>query len=382
MNDLQSIQLDILTKFSQVADKAGLEWFAMFGTLLGASRHGGFIPWDDDIDIAMPRRDYDRLRLSSGWFSEPYFLQTPHNDPEAAPRFMRLRRNDTTYITDFPTSLTRGGNMGICIDIFPLDEVPGAISARQLHHSVQRVREQMLSTAALDENANGDIPEFKAEICYGMGGVQGLYSMFADRYEWLCSRHTDEPYLTIPVLGSPRGAFIYEKSWFKTGTFMEFEGVNIPVPSGWREVLVASYPDGLLEPEKRIGKPTYETDDAIVYVNRPYTEYTSRYTDMLDDIQDKRVYLFGAGDSLRIWLERYSQGLNIVCAFDNAESKWNTVAYGIPVRSPNELPRLMDTDSRLIIASIYREEISQQLDNMGIDNYFIFVDGWNYMRGI
>ena len=380
MNILQSVQLDILKEFSRIAQQEGLTWFAMFGTLLGASRHGGFIPWDDDIDVAMPRAEYDRLRAAPELFSEPYFLQTPQNDPAAAARFLRLRRSDTAYLTNFPTSYTRGGHMGVCIDIFPLDEVPGAISAKQLHTQVQRLHEQMLATAGLDENAGGELPDFKAAGCYGMGGVAGLYPMLAERYEWLCSRYSGEPYFAIPVLTSERGARVYEKQWFSSGETMEFEGLNVPVPSRWREVLVASYPDGLLEPEREYGVSRQKPEAPVVDLKRSYKEYVSRYADMLRGIENKRVIIFGAGDSLRIWLERYSDGLEVVCAIDNARTKWVTTAYGVPVRSPDELPGLLDENSRLIIASVYHKEISEQLDNMGIKDYSFFIDGWNYRK--
>ena len=270
--------------------------------------------------------------------------------------------------------------MGVCIDIFPLDEVPGAESARRMHDAAQRVHGQMQASAALDENQGGELPDFKAEKCYGMGGVARLYLLFAERYEWVCSRYKDGPYYTIPVLASERGAWLYDKQWFASSGMMEFEGLKIPVPEKWSEVLVASYPDGLLEPERVFGKQIQAADDAIIDMSRPYKEYVSRYTDMLCGIEGKRVFIFGAGDSLRIWLERYSGGCDVVCAVDNSKSKWGTTAYGMQVRSPKELPELLDKDSRLIIASVYHKEIGEQLANMGINDYFIFVDGWNYRK--
>lgn len=109
LNELQVVELEILKEFTRVAKREGLTWFAMFGTLLGAVRHKGFIPWDDDIDIALPRKEYERLRLSQHWFDEPYFLQTPQNDPSAAPHYIRLRRSDTTVLSNFPNGYTRGG---------------------------------------------------------------------------------------------------------------------------------------------------------------------------------------------------------------------------------------------------------------------------------
>ena len=118
----------------------------------------------------------------------------------------------------------------------------------------------------------------------------------------------------------------------------------------------------------------------FIDVNRPYTEFTSRYSDMLKDIETKRVLLFGAGDSLRIWLERFSQDLDIVCVFDNSREKWGNTIYGLPIRPPEELYNLIDNNSRLIITSIYHKEIGKQLDIMNIRDYYVFIDGWNYRK--
>jgi len=239
----------------------------------------------------------------------------------------------------------------------------------------------MLASAALDENTGGELPDFKAEICYSLGGIVGLYPMFAERYEWLCSRYKNEPYYTIPVLSSSRGGFVYEKSWFKTGNFMDFEGERVPVPSSWREVLVASYPDGLLEPEKEYELSSKPKEKIIIDTKRSYKEYVTCYTDMLKGIEGKKVYIFGAADSLRIWLERYSEGLDVICAFDNSESKWGKTAYDVPVCSPEDLPGMLGKDSRLIVASMYHKEICEQLDNMDVGDYYVFIDGWNYLKG-
>ena len=377
MNDLQEIELEILAEFSRVAKKESLVWFAMFGTLLGAVRQKGFIPWDDDIDIALPRADYDRLRLSVGWFTNPYFLQTPQNDPAAASRFMRLRRSDTAVIFDFPNGLTRGGNMGVYIDIFPLDDVYDGSEAREMQNAVFHIHQQMLGSAALDECEGLHSYRERTLHCYSLGGVAGLYSLFAERYEKLSYQSDDKDYYAIPVISGERGYRVFEKKWFSESISMNFEGLNISAPIGWKEVLIVSYPDGLSPPAEKERKPKHNKD-CIVDVKHSFEYYTNRYTGMLHDIKGKKVLFFGAGDSLRIWLERYSSGLEVVCTFDNSPSKWDTVAYGVPVRAPETLLSLCASDTRLIIVSIYHKEISQQLDKMGIIDYYIFVDGLSY----
>lgn len=381
LNELQIVELEILAAFAKVAERESLSWFIMFGTLLGAVREKGFIPWDDDIDIALPRADYDRLRLSEGWFSEPYFLQTPHNDPAGAPHYVRLRRSDTTFLKHFPSNMTKGGHMGAYIDILPLDEVRSGQQARGLQEALGGMQRQMLATAALEECDLAHMYEGKLRFCYGAGGVPGLYSLIADRYEQMCPiDNTTMPYYAMPVLHGERGQRVYEKDWFTTKTLMTFEGLNVPAPAGWKETLIVSYPDGLYEPEEK-ERTAEHRERVIVDMRRPYTDYTRRYTDMLRGIEGKDVYLFGAGDSLRIWLARYSEGLHVAGAFDNAPSKWGKNAYGVPVYPPAELKERYGDDARIIIASIYREEIALQLEEMGVLDYYVFVDGWGYMKG-
>lgn len=84
MEDLKNVwnvELDILKKFDSFCKKHGLSYFADSGTLLGAVRHKGFIPWDDDLDFVMFRKDYDKfIKLSKKEFKYPYFIQTGYND--------------------------------------------------------------------------------------------------------------------------------------------------------------------------------------------------------------------------------------------------------------------------------------------------------------
>ena len=382
MNDVQAVQLDIMKEFSRVAEREKLKWFAILGTLLGASRHGGFIPNDDDVDICMPRADYDRLRAMPEIFREPYFLQTTSNDPAAAPRYTHLRRSDTAYITNFPRGFTRGGHMGIYIDVIPLDVVPDVTAAKRIQHAAHKIHFQMLGSAAFDESEGEEMSDFKEAYCYGHAGLPRHYGFFAECYEKACSSFSTGHYYTMPALQGARGCRVYDKEWFKENIHMEFEDMRVPVPTGWKETLIVSYPEGLYERERRYLPVEQPIEDLVIDTRRSYKEYTRRYTDALAGIKGKKVFFFGASDSLRIWLSRYGEGLNVICAFDNAKSKWGAVAHGVPVRSPDDMPELLDKDSRLIITSMYHKEIGEQLDDMGIKDYFVFIDGWNYRKGL
>ena len=96
---MQNVYLGLWEEFERVAKKHNLKYFLFNGTLIGAIRHKGFSPWDDDFDIAMPREDYDRLQFELGnEFKEPYFLQSIMSDATHFNGLIRLRNSDTTMI--------------------------------------------------------------------------------------------------------------------------------------------------------------------------------------------------------------------------------------------------------------------------------------------
>lgn len=125
MKQVWAVELDLLNEFQRVAEKHGIKYIANGGTMLGAVRHHGFIPWDDDIDLMMMRGEYDKLcKIAEQEFHYPYFFQTEYTDPGSMHCHAQLRRSDTTAMlkTEMAGNLTF--NQGIFIDIFPLDAVP------------------------------------------------------------------------------------------------------------------------------------------------------------------------------------------------------------------------------------------------------------------
>ena len=123
LRKIQLIETEALKVIISICDRLHIEYFLIGGTCLGAIRHGGFIPWDDDIDIGMRREDYNRfLRDAPSLLSDKYFLQTPESDKESAYDYAKLRVNGTRFVE----YCVRDVNMhnGIFCDIFPFDEVP------------------------------------------------------------------------------------------------------------------------------------------------------------------------------------------------------------------------------------------------------------------
>ncbi|MBR0092015.1 MAG: LicD family protein [Lachnospiraceae bacterium] len=305
ISKLRTVQLELLEAFANTCDAHGLKWYVFFGTLLGVMRHDGYLPWDDDVDVAMPMEDYRTLCAHPEWFDAGRFtLQTPLDDGNS--RYAHLRKNNTTaFREDLITELRKGGHHGIFIDIIPLAEIPGT-------------------------------------NCY----------------------HTPVVY------GKEKQEAVYPKAWFEPSGKGIFEQMAVRLPALPRKVLTEVYktwdwPNGVRE-----SRPVIWFADT----EHGYEQYVRRYTGMLEDIEGKTIYLFGAADSLRIWLERFELGKQVVCTFDNDPGKWGRKVYGKEVRDPSELPGMIDQNSRVIIVSLWHQEIGKQLEKMGIRDYYVFLD--------
>lgn len=123
LRKLQAEELDVLLAIAEFCEKNQITWFLISGTALGAARHGGFIPWDDDIDIGMLREDYDRfLALAPAGLPAGCSLHTAENTSGFAALFAKVWRDGTV----FQTAETReaGCDQGIFVDVFPFDRVP------------------------------------------------------------------------------------------------------------------------------------------------------------------------------------------------------------------------------------------------------------------
>ena len=119
LRSLQLCELDVLQEFIRVCEKNHLQYYLAWGTLLGAVRHQGFIPWDDDIDVCMPWEDYLKLKEAChADLSEAYFYEdwSTHNDYFL--HWAKLRKNNTTCMTRSEADLKI--HWGVGIDIFPL----------------------------------------------------------------------------------------------------------------------------------------------------------------------------------------------------------------------------------------------------------------------
>ena len=249
--DLRAIQLrelDILRDFHRVCQALGLTYYLTAGTLLGAVRHQGFIPWDDDIDVAMPRADYERfIREGQALLDAGLFVQSWRTEPNFPYEFAKIRQRGTR--TDEPILRAIAMDQGIFIDIFPLDPCPDRDGPAGLFFKLV----ELLNCCVLARVSR----EF---VCgYTKPGAKLLWRLLRHLpNRWLFAlrdgvrkaagwRASGRRLCTVSGHhGYPRET--YDAAWFGTRTTLPFEGDRFPAPGGWHELLQHMYGDYLTPP--------------------------------------------------------------------------------------------------------------------------------------
>jgi lipopolysaccharide cholinephosphotransferase len=127
----KKVMLNILLDFDRICIKHDLTYWLDFGTLLGAVRHEGFIPWDDDLDVSMPRDDYNKfLKIAKKELDSKYFLQNKNTDKNIFIHFSKIRDKNSLYVEKHEVNQNIKYHQGIYIDIFPVNYIKPSITSR------------------------------------------------------------------------------------------------------------------------------------------------------------------------------------------------------------------------------------------------------------
>lgn len=247
LKEIWAIELDLYREFVRVCQKYGLRWFGIGGTMLGAVRHQGFIPWDDDMDVAMPREDYEKLKNLAAEFSAPYFLQSPDTDPEYGYSFMKLRNSYTTcYIEKLKNCKF---NQGMFLDIFPIDKVTDEDYVEQ---RATLLRYILANSARMKTCIDNPSPSDKEQIARYLiedKSYREIYELC--EHEAMKHYHEETPFRALAVFL----AYSDNRVKWPTSTFnnvveipFEIDDIKMPIPAGWKEILRINYGDFMKYP--------------------------------------------------------------------------------------------------------------------------------------
>lgn len=250
---LWNAQIELVLEFQRICKKHNLKYFAYGGTLLGAVRHKGFIPWDDDVDLAMLRPDYERFKQVAAKEIKPPFYFDPWYDnemptvdlticgwPNRCP-FIKIRDERTTMI-EAPNRKT-SMHQGIWIDIFPFEPAPPFKEQKDLIHFA--VKSEMLNVIMRPDLMRQAMNQ-NHQFVLSVESLEKLLAMsFREQtlqFEKFCANNFKE---TEFVIGIELMIFDINKKckskWFRKTTELPFENISIAVPQNYRDVLNARY---------------------------------------------------------------------------------------------------------------------------------------------
>lgn len=240
--EVQLLELEILKAFDAFANKHSIPYHLAYGTLLGAVRHKGFIPWDDDIDLLVPRPEYERLLdlLEREGLGKRFSVVSPRNRSESHPYpYAKLLLNDT--VVHEPKLDSEFSRSSIWIDIFPLDGLPNTKMSRAMTFFWALTLKNLLYTAIVSPKHVSGIRKLAVLLLGPLTRAIGIgrWVAWTERFATRCS-YDEAALVGNLVLTEGRKETIEKEIASKTIT-LEFEGTSFPAPKHYDEYLTQLY---------------------------------------------------------------------------------------------------------------------------------------------
>ncbi|MCM1541733.1 MAG: LicD family protein [Blautia sp.] len=239
-------QLEVLAVIEQICNKYDIRYFAEGGTLLGAVRHKGFIPWDDDVDICMLREDFDRfLAVAENELPDDYHLFSIDTNRNWTQFFARVINASSIDYSSQRLQQFHGCPYVVGVDIFPMDTVP---EDPQLEETFTTYFAVLYQTGANYKQLSSDIGELIPELeeLYPIkidreGDIQNQLlrsaKLIAKSYQ-----NSGSP-LMVEFTSHVSHKYFYRKEWFRDCVYLPFEYFELPAPIDYDAVLTALYGD-------------------------------------------------------------------------------------------------------------------------------------------
>ncbi len=251
MKKVWASEIELFALFDDVCKKYDIPYFWAYGNLLGAARHKGFIPWDDDIDVFVKREDYERLcEVAEKEFTAPYFWQNDHTEWGSHIAFSKLRNSNSTAILDFEKPYGYTYNQGAFLDVFPLDNAPDNDTEFEKHAKKIVLFKKL--TGKWSRMFEGKKLWFNRKWMYLTAILLFIPRLIVRGFkipnipcrllekEMQRYRNQKTNFLAMTALGETKR---YPKSCFEGAVMLPFEFFEVPAPSGYLELLDIDYGD-------------------------------------------------------------------------------------------------------------------------------------------
>lgn len=286
MTELQKAEFELLNNAIRVCEILNLKYFLVCGTALGSVKYNGFIPWDDDIDIALDRESYNLfINNAKNYLPKNLFVQNAETDKGYMQIYSKLRDSNTTYIEKSVAKMDM--NHGIYIDVFPLDGYPKGIMTRQIFEIKKTIYSLILSSYF------GAGPDTKRAIkilfkIISIFLTQKRAKRIIKRLTALISKYPTGDSQLWCNHGNWQGRLEYApKEQYGEGTWATFEGIRVRIPERYDDYLTQKYGNWRADIpiEEKVGHHIPE----IVDINLPYTEYIDKTNDGKISIKNSKL---------------------------------------------------------------------------------------------
>lgn len=380
IDKVKKVQIELLEKLLNVCTENGLRVYPIYGTLLGIVRDGGMIPGDDDIDVAMPREDYDKLMQLSGQFDGKFFLQTPYCDDCFFGGYSKLRNSETTAI--HPQNEFVDCNEGISIDIFPIDK---AFTNKSREN--RKLRSIRFLQRLLYAKSYGYFRQFKDMKMLQWKAYRYIGKML-DRNKMIdmlykemrsCDSFNQRGAIYCHYQNGKITPVYINLAVFQATTPLLYEGIFLDVPAGWNELLGNRYGEGYME---SLDFMEWKRRHGFYDVSEPYSIYKKRFGGLKypASIQES-VVLIGDGSLFKACLNYYIDRVHVSHLVQLPGETPMKSVMGIKVYQWEEFlkMKLEESKYRLVICSGDAREAERIMKQAGFCDYYIFWENREWM---